>query len=829
MTSPIIIPTMKLKTILPAIMVAGTGMTSYAVSNNTVDLVKLSEYVTPTIHIVTPSQSTPLDVTSQTPQPAVIRTTSASLALPETANARGAYIIEINPESQPPVTVKAADDAGVYYAGITLGQLVDAARKVNGGLLPAGIITDWADISRRGVVEGFYGTPWSHQTRMSVIDYMGKNKLNTYIFGPKDDPYHSTPHWREQYPDEEGCQIADLAKACNDRFIDFVWAVHPGRDIRWDEADRDALVEKFNMMYDLGVRGFAIFFDDITGNGTNSMKQVELLNYLTENFVKKKGDVARLLVCPTDYSRLWASTAPDGQLAIYGKYLNPEVDVCYTGDFVCSDLTHDTMKFVNDLIKRPAFYWWNFPVSDYCRYYLLAGPAYGLDTSLTQKEIGGFASNPMEQGEASKPALCGVADYCWNTSAFVPLKAWERGLEDVAGDAYDAYRLFAIHNANSGKGYARDESWETDTDLGSPIDWGKYDALEFDFQRISDVPAIMRRDCDNKALLAEIDPWLDQFGLLGQRGEAALRLISLSQDASPAARWNILKDVIPTNKQRLDYNVHSVAITKLKPFIDSVATVHTGLLWNALTGQAPYSPRLIASFTPSGRDRFVDNLLYDDESFFHSGVNMKSGDWLGIDIGDIRDIYGVKIKQGRTDNENTDFLPNALIEYSTDGNVWQILPGVSSKGLVLKSSLKKPVKARYIRMRSTDTEPTRHWLAVRSFEITADGINSIGSKLQPQPVIALPGTPLSDLSITSSGVKLNVPAGAKEMTVLLDNVDNGITINTLDTKGKVISTLNATESLVTLPLPANAGSVRLSSAGKSDENAPVLRGWCLRL
>lgn len=37
-----------------------------------------------------------------------------------------------------------------------------------------------------------------------------------------------------------------------------------------------------------GVRHFAIFFDDISGEGTNPLKQTELLNRLTDDFVKVK-------------------------------------------------------------------------------------------------------------------------------------------------------------------------------------------------------------------------------------------------------------------------------------------------------------------------------------------------------------------------------------------------------------------------------------------------------------------------------------------------------------------------------------------------------------
>lgn len=56
------------------------------------------------------------------------------------------------------------------------------------------------------------------------------------------------------------------------------------------------------MMYDLGFRSFAVFFDDIGGEGAKPEGQVEFLNYLNKEFIHKKPDVTPLIVCPTAYS-----------------------------------------------------------------------------------------------------------------------------------------------------------------------------------------------------------------------------------------------------------------------------------------------------------------------------------------------------------------------------------------------------------------------------------------------------------------------------------------------------------------------------------------------
>ena len=96
---------------------------------------------------------------------------------------------------------------------------------------------------------------------------------------------------------------------------------------------------------------------------------------------------------------------------------------------VCSDLTEETLEWVNSRIRRPAFYWWNYPVTDYARHIIMQGPVYGLETSLTSDDLCGFVSNPMEHGEASKLALYSVADYTWNIEAYNPADSWERGIE----------------------------------------------------------------------------------------------------------------------------------------------------------------------------------------------------------------------------------------------------------------------------------------------------------------------------------------------------------------------------------------------------------------
>lgn len=152
------------------------------------------------------------------------------------------------------ITVIGRDARGAYYGARTLIAILQNSK------IPLGYITDYPDVAARGTVEGFYGTPWSFNHRMRQIDFYGENKLNTYIYGPKDDPFHSSPNWRKPYPEAEANQLKKLIERAALNHVDFVWAIHPGKDIQWNDADRAALLHKFELMYNLGVRAYAVFF-----------------------------------------------------------------------------------------------------------------------------------------------------------------------------------------------------------------------------------------------------------------------------------------------------------------------------------------------------------------------------------------------------------------------------------------------------------------------------------------------------------------------------------------------------------------------------------------
>lgn len=441
------------------------------------------------------------------------------------------YYLKIDKEG---IVVAGADRRGGFYGVQTLVQLIALPK------LPLVEVTDYPDVPYRGVVEGFYGVPWSREARLSQLDFYGRNKMNIYIYGPKDDPYHSSPNWRKPYPAQEAEQLKELVECARRNEVLFYWAIHPGKDIRWNTEDRDLLMEKFESMYRLGIRAFAVFFDDISGEGTSAEKQVELLNDIYHNFVKVKGDVAPLLMCPTEYNRLWTKLE-GGYLATLGGKLHPDIGILWTGDKVVACIDKPTMQFVNPLLKRKAFIWWNFPVSDYVRDRLLLGAVYGNGTDIDD-DISAFISNPMEHAEASKIALFSIADYAWNMDAYKSDASWRRAVRYLMPGHAAALQVFASHNSDLGGNehdFRREESEQIRPALERLLDAycreGKREvaaasAVTEECERMIASADLLLASDENPALIKEITPWLMQFKLLGEYGREVLCMLAAQCD-----------------------------------------------------------------------------------------------------------------------------------------------------------------------------------------------------------------------------------------------------------------------------------------------------------
>lgn len=425
-------------------------------------------------------------------------------------------------------TIVGNDEKGLFYGVQTL------LGSISHGRLEPAEVTDYPDVPFRGTVEGFYGTPWSHQARLSQIDFYGRNKMNVYIYGPKDDPWHRDK-WREAYPEAEAKRIQELNEHAKKHGVNFYWAIHPGVDIKWNTEDRDNLINKLEKMYALGIRSFAVFFDDIWGEGAKADKQAELLNYVDDRFIAKHHDVAPLIMCPTEYNKSWANEQ-GGYLRTLGKKMNKDIEIMWTGNTVVHCIEKPDMEWINERIERKGYVWWNFPVSDFVRDHILLGPAYGNGLDIAGS-VSGFVSNPMEHAEASKISLYGIADYTWNMEAYDYQRSWERGIHALLPANAGALRTFALYSKDlgqNGHGFRREEGDEL-KDIAKAALSGSHDAVNDLLKKSLELGVaadVLLADKSNPQLIRELRPWLLQAKNVANYGTSVCTM-ALSSGANP--------------------------------------------------------------------------------------------------------------------------------------------------------------------------------------------------------------------------------------------------------------------------------------------------------
>jgi len=286
------------------------------------------------------------------------------------------------------------------------------------------VIADFPSFPERGIVEGFYGPPWTHQDRIDILRFEGAHGMNVYYYAPKDDPYHRKL-WRDVYPPADLERLGVLVATAHRNFVDFCFAISPGLSMTYSsEPDFQALAAKLSSVSKLGVSCFALFVDDVPQDLQAPSDQAQFKTlaqahaYLTNKLYKYlKGQSAknRLVLTPTTYTNEWGNF---DYLKELGAGVDPAVSIIWTGPKVFSPaITVEQAQNWGSYIRRPPLVWDNFPVNDGTPWYRYLGPVVGRDPQLPSATRGLF-SNPMIQPHASMIPLQTVADYLWNSEAY---------------------------------------------------------------------------------------------------------------------------------------------------------------------------------------------------------------------------------------------------------------------------------------------------------------------------------------------------------------------------------------------------------------------------
>ena len=289
----------------------------------------------------------------------------------------------------------------------------------------------------RGVIEGFYGQPWSWPARQEYAEFLGRHGFSFYIYAPKSDEM-LRKRWAEDWTAEHFNLLEKLRAQCRTHGIAFGIGLTPyGTQSHYGDEERRALVRKVRQIDRLEPDVLAILFDDVPGI-TPDLANLQVAIAHDAVAVSRAHD---FLFCPTYYSddEVFDHTLgrrPDHYLEDLGERLDRAIQIFWTGPRICSDeYTESHLADVTSRLGRKPFLWDNYPVNDGPKMskHLYIRAATGRSYQL-EKTAAGLAANPMNQAALSMIPLATLAASFEQREAYDPARAFEKATRKLCGD-----------------------------------------------------------------------------------------------------------------------------------------------------------------------------------------------------------------------------------------------------------------------------------------------------------------------------------------------------------------------------------------------------------
>jgi hypothetical protein len=292
-------------------------------------------------------------------------------------------------------------------------------------------------IPELGLIEGFFGRPWSWTDRASAVRFLRPHGYSFYLYAPKADAWLRR-RWQEPHPAAEMEALAefrDVCRAAGVRFgiglSPFELHLHPGRG--WQEA----LAVKLAQLALLKPDDLAILFDDMRGDVPDlAERQAAIVHYTAE-----RGVAERIFSCPSYYSDdpildVAFGARPAFYLEQLGRRLDPAIQLFWTGPEVCArEFTPGHLARVAGQLGRKPVLWDNYPVNDGSRMsqHLHLRAFTGRSASIAPL-ISAHGINPASQPLLSRVPLLTLAESYRDGDSYDYLAAFNRAAREILGE-----------------------------------------------------------------------------------------------------------------------------------------------------------------------------------------------------------------------------------------------------------------------------------------------------------------------------------------------------------------------------------------------------------
>ena len=257
------------------------------------------------------------------------------------------------------------------------------------------------DSAYLGIIEGFYGRPYSKDERNYFYSFAKKNGYSFYIYAPKAD-LQLRDEWTKPISAEYEKELCSYAADAHKAKLDFGVALSPLNLTSKFEEQKDLLLERVRSLCQISsCEIFCLLFDDMFKDSENvGAQQNEIIKIVEQNLPEH---VKHFIICPSYYTddpvldRIFGER-PKSYFDELLKDLPQRVEIFWTGPKVLSDdITVEHIEYVTKLLGRKPFIWDNYPVNDgknICKFLNLS--KFNGRTNL-QGLVTGHAVNPMVQ------------------------------------------------------------------------------------------------------------------------------------------------------------------------------------------------------------------------------------------------------------------------------------------------------------------------------------------------------------------------------------------------------------------------------------------------
>jgi hyaluronoglucosaminidase len=290
-----------------------------------------------------------------------------------------------------------------------------------------------------GYIEGYYGAMLSWEERIQVINALHAGSQNTYLYAPKEDPYHRS-QWKDPYPRQWMESFSTLAGYAAQKKVLLVPGIAPGLSYTYgSKRDYGLLLKKCRAFIHAGVSTICLLMDDIPVKLPVSCKKAfsslgaahgALLTQLSVDINKEKKHVD-LWFCPSVYTDQFIKSDDESSvyLADLAAAMPPSILILWTGPRIVSPvISRSSLKTVTRLFGNNVCLWDNLYANDYCPHKLFIGPYAGRSAKLNDT-VSGILLNPTGMVNTDIFLLNLLADHMRGIPSHT---AWEQRINNLS-------------------------------------------------------------------------------------------------------------------------------------------------------------------------------------------------------------------------------------------------------------------------------------------------------------------------------------------------------------------------------------------------------------